>query len=174
MIPRPASILRCVIRPNSECGSLPTTLHERTARHTYSRVLFKSPLFYLLEVARPGRFELPTLCLLGIRVYGATPSVPETNRHSFGDEAVRCLDKILATNEMGNISHDVFFDEGIFPNSAYARSSVSKDCRSLNCKFHFEQNSIVVKGLQVADLIAHTCATMLLSRLGLVKKMRKH
>ena len=60
MIPRPAGILRCAIRPNfSERESLPTTLHEGTARHTYSPVLFKSPLFYLLEVVRPERLELP-------------------------------------------------------------------------------------------------------------------
>src|SRR6266478_8355807 len=45
--------------PTSERESLPTTLHEGTARHTYFPVLFKSPLFYLLEVVRPERLELP-------------------------------------------------------------------------------------------------------------------
>ncbi len=61
MIPRPASILRCAIRPNfsPERESLPTTLHEGMARHTYFPVLFKSLLFYLLEVVRPERLELP-------------------------------------------------------------------------------------------------------------------
>ena len=60
MIPRPASILRCAIRTNfSEREPLPTTLHEGTARDTYFPVLFKSPLFYLLEVVRPERLELP-------------------------------------------------------------------------------------------------------------------
>src|SRR5215470_2088391 len=89
---------------------------------------------------------------------------------AYSDEALKCLDKILATNELDKIHHDVFFDKGIFPNSACGQSSVNKICRNQNCKFHFEQNSIVVKGLQVADLIAHTCATMLLSQLGLLRK----
>jgi len=38
--------------PTSERESLPTTLHEGTARHTYFPVLFKSPLFYY---GAPGR-----------------------------------------------------------------------------------------------------------------------
>ena len=44
MIPRPASIWGdAPSGPASERESLPTTLHEGTARHTYSPVLFKSP-----------------------------------------------------------------------------------------------------------------------------------
>jgi hypothetical protein len=74
-IPCPATILRCAIRPfffihrylgplartwqrpfhscglilegpTSERESLPTTLHEGTARHTHFPGRFKSPLFY--------------------------------------------------------------------------------------------------------------------------------
>ncbi len=74
MIPRPASILRCAIRTNfSERESLPTTLHEGTARHTYSPVLFKSPLFYLLEVVRPERLELPAFWFVanGVKMLNA-------------------------------------------------------------------------------------------------------
>src|SRR5262249_17847582 len=104
-------------------------------------------------------------CRIGIAI------APEADRRSFGDEALRCLDKILTTNELDSVPHDVYFDEGLFPNSSYGQSSANRICRNQNCKFHFEQNSIVVKGLQVADLIAHTCATMLLSELGLMRKM---
>ena len=62
MIPRSASILRCAIRPNFERESLPTTLREGTARtHLFPRIIqiAKSFLFYLLEVVRPERLELP-------------------------------------------------------------------------------------------------------------------
>src|SRR6266436_3344492 len=74
MIPRPASILRCAIRTNfSERESLPTTLHEGPARHTYFPVLFKSPFFYLLEVVRPERLELPAFWFVanGVKMLNA-------------------------------------------------------------------------------------------------------
>jgi len=41
------------------------------------------------------------------------------------------------------------------------------------CELHFEQDSKTVFGLQVADLAAHTCATMLSETLGLVTKSVK-
>src|SRR5205814_5288388 len=38
--------------------------HAGTATHLFPRIIqiARSLLFYLLEVVRPGRFELPTLC----------------------------------------------------------------------------------------------------------------
>jgi hypothetical protein len=39
------------------------------------------------------------------------------------------------------------------------------------CEVNLEQDSRLVKGLQLADLVAHTGATMLLSSLGVVRKM---
>jgi hypothetical protein len=46
-------------------SDLPTPLHECTAIHTRLPVLFKSPLFYWLEVVRPGGFELPAFWFVG-------------------------------------------------------------------------------------------------------------
>lgn len=40
-----------------------------------------------------------------------------------------------------------------------------------HCTLHFEQDSLKVSGIQLADLAAHYCATMLLETLGLVKKV---
>jgi hypothetical protein len=40
-------------------------LHEGAARLTQFLVLFKSPLFYWLEVVRPGGFELPAFWFVG-------------------------------------------------------------------------------------------------------------
>jgi len=50
--------------PTSERESLPTTLHEGTARHTYLRII-QIALLYLLEVVRPGGLELPTFWFVG-------------------------------------------------------------------------------------------------------------
>jgi len=98
---------------------------------------------------------------------------PEVSRSILGNESLLGLNKILTTNSFRSGSHEVFFDEGIFTSSATGELAASQVCMGQNCTFHFEQNSITVMGLQVADLIAHTCATMMLAQLGLVKKKVK-
>ncbi len=42
-----------------------------------------------------------------------------------------------------------------------------------HCECRFEQDSKLVPGLQLADLIAHTCSMMLLEKLGLITKLIK-
>ena len=42
-----------------------------------------------------------------------------------------------------------------------------------NCTCHFEQDSKFVRGIQLADLTAHTCSIMLKECLGLVSKKIK-
>jgi hypothetical protein len=106
-------------------------------------------------------------CQIGIII------TAEKNRLTLGAEALRGLHKIINANELDGNAHGVYFDQGIFPNLSQAPEMVRQNCPNQNCTFHFEQNSVAVKGLQIADLIAHTCATMLLSELGLVKKMVK-
>jgi hypothetical protein len=84
------------------------------------------------------------------------------------------LTKILPTIKFRSKTHDVFFDKGIFKNEAEGRLQAAKVppiCPP--CNFQFEQDSVQVLGLQVADLVAHTCAMMLLAQLGLLKKMVK-
>src|SRR6267154_472279 len=96
---------------------------------------------------------------------------PEASRQTLGKEALLGLNKILTTNQFKSDSHDVFFDEGVIFTSPATDEIAERLRDDHNCRFHFEQNSIMVMGLQVADLIAHTCATMLLAQLGLIKKM---
>ncbi len=98
---------------------------------------------------------------------------PDTSRPTFGEEALLGLKKILLANRFRSASHEVFFDQGIFTNRVAAEVAASRISDGQNCNFHFEQNSTIVMGLQVADLIAHTCATMMLAQLGLVKKKVK-
>jgi hypothetical protein len=42
-----------------------------------------------------------------------------------------------------------------------------------HCILHFEQDSKVIAGIQLADLAAHTCSIMMKDSLGLVTKMVK-
>ena len=97
----------------------------------------------------------------------------EKSRPTLGNEALLGLDKILATNQFASDSHEVFFDEGIYASPEVPEAVASWIRNSHHCTFHFNQNSVVVMGLQVADLVAHTCATMLLAQLGVVKKLVK-
>ena len=106
-------------------------------------------------------------CRIGVVV------VPHCPRQLLGGEALCGLNKILSTNSFRSTSHDVFFDQGIFAGASAGERAADALCSDRPCRFHFEQDSLQVLGLQVADLIAHTCATMLLAQLGVVKKMVK-
>jgi|SRR5579863_480139 len=99
---------------------------------------------------------------------------PDDPRQVLGLEALRGLKKILSTVTFSSKSHDVFFDEGIFESEAKASRHAAQTLSGCPpCTFHFEQDSIKVLGLQVADLVAHTCAMMLLAELGLLNKIVK-
>ncbi len=99
--------------------------------------------------------------------------IPEESRPTLGNEAFLGLDKILVTNQFGSDSHEVFFDEGICANPEVTEGVARRIRNGHHCTFHFNQNSVIVMGLQVADLVAHTWATMLLAQLGIVKKLVK-
>ena len=103
-------------------------------------------------------------CRIGLVV------APNHPRGLLGREALRGLDKILSTNRFRTSKHNVFFDEGIFAETSVAGEVATRLSSLEGCKFHFEQRSHEILGLQVADLIAHTCATMLMAQLGLVTK----
>ncbi len=99
-------------------------------------------------------------CRIGVVV------APDRPRQLLGSEALLGLKKILSTNEFRSGLHDIFFDRGIFDSSA-ASQRAAEVLRTIQpCSLHFEQDSVQVLGLQAADLIAHTCATMLLAELG--------
>ena len=106
-------------------------------------------------------------CRIGIVV------APDSPRLLIGQEALHGLNKILATASFHSSSHEVFFDQGIFASAGAGQREAEITCNGHPCSFHFEQDSRKILGLQVADLVAHTCATMLLAQLGLVKKTVK-
>jgi len=98
--------------------------------------------------------------------------VPSKCRSNLGQEAVRGLHKILSTSDLGISGHDVFFDQGLISDRRPFDELV-QDLGLAGCHMHVEQNSVTVLGLQAADLVAHTCATMLLSQMGFVTKRVK-
>ena len=106
-------------------------------------------------------------CGIGVVV---APDCPRTN---LGCESFVGLAKILATMQFSSSSHEVFFDEGVFTSSAAGQRAAESFRPSQPCNLHFEQDSVQILGLQVADLVAHTCSGMLLSQLDLVRKTVK-
>ena len=64
----------------------------------------------------------------------------------------------------------MFFDEGLFQSSKFALQLVRGDPKFGLCKFHFEQDPREHLGIQLADIVAHTCRTMLLETLGHITK----
>jgi hypothetical protein len=105
-------------------------------------------------------------CRIGIVV------APDSPRQQLGSEALCGLKKILSTNRFESTQHQAFFDQGIFA-PAVTGKNVAETLGDVAVTTFFEQDSRQVLGLQVADLVAHTCAVMLLAELGLVRKTVK-
>lgn len=88
---------------------------------------------------------------------------------NLGPAALKLLSKALDHPQLAKRQHQVFFDEGLF-RSAKAAATLADDVGLANCEFHFEQDSRTILGIQLADIAAHTCSTMLLETLGHVTK----
>jgi hypothetical protein len=90
-----------------------------------------------------------------------------SERGWLGDEAIRGLQWLINVNELGR-GHEVYFDQGV----SFSRRSVDvlQFEGSTGSVCHLEKDSRLVGGLQVADLAAHSLATMVLETMGLVSK----
>jgi len=87
-----------------------------------------------------------------------------------GPAALKLLRKSLGHPQLAGQQHQVFFDEGLFPSTKAATKLADDDIALACCEFHFEQDSRSLLGIQLADIVAHTCSTMLLETLGHVTK----
>lgn len=99
--------------------------------------------------------------------------VPSDRRHELGQAALLCLKQLMEYHQRAADLHSAYFDENIFPSIADAEKVASDLGLNEQFKFYFERDSRVVCGLQLADLVAHTCSIMLLESLGLVTKTVK-
>ena len=104
-------------------------------------------------------------CKIGVVV------TPAAHRADMGRQALSGLKKFVDANQLTG-EHHVFLDEGLVPNRA-AAESLADGFGLRSCVLHVEQDSVVVLGIQVADLVAHTCSTMLKAQMGLVTKQVK-
>lgn len=78
-----------------------------------------------------------------------------------GPASLRLLSAALRHPDLIGRYHEVAFDEGLFTSAAAGKRLAAKDPGLKGCNFGFEQDSRQSLGIQLADLVAHTCATML-------------
>jgi hypothetical protein len=111
--------------------------------------------------------------ILHLTYHYAVVIVPYKERASLGTEALSGLAKICRANGLTQQRQRAYFDNGIFSSAGRALELTEQSGLSKYCDVHPEQDSRRVKGLQLADLVAHICATMLLDALGLLSKLVK-
>jgi hypothetical protein len=99
--------------------------------------------------------------------------VPHQERASLGREILLGLDKVCRANDLAHLHESAYFDKGIFSSAQSAMKLAQQLGVSKYCEVHPEQDSRLAKGVQLADLVAHTCALMLLDALGLLSKVVK-
>ena len=88
-----------------------------------------------------------------------------------GPAALHLLQSAISHPRYADDDHHIFFDEGLFQSSK-AAENLTADFKKLGqCAFNFEQDSQQVMGIQLADIVAHTCSIMLLEALGHINKM---
>ena len=99
---------------------------------------------------------------------------PTIDRPSLGTFALQALDQFARANRLlGRPSLELLLDQGIFASAAVASQIAATLGVDDYCQVRPEQDSRSVKGLQIADLVAHTAGLMLLDSLGLLKKVVK-
>ena len=85
---------------------------------------------------------------------------------NIGPVGLRLLGRAISHRTLVGQEHVVHFDQGLF-SSIKAASRLASETDGLESStLLFEQNSKKVLGIQLADLCAHTCSTILLSALG--------
>lgn len=103
----------------------------------------------------------------------AVAVLPLAERKSLGVAGLHLLSKVITNNYLGDGPHTAYFDEGMFNSDKEVSETVAELDLHKSVIFHAEQNSKAVLGLQLADLVAHTCGLMLRDSLGLLKKTVK-
>ena len=87
-------------------------------------------------------------------------------------DALSLLRKMSQHPDVGINPHSVFIDQEIF-RSNNAQIRALNESTFIGWTLHFEQDSKIVYGIQLADLAAHTCSIMMKDSLGLVNKSVK-
>lgn len=131
---------------------------------------FKSGLSFrkhpkMLNVRNDFKNIISSSCKLGLII------LPYDKRQFIGKESLKGLKTIIESNNFKN-ELKIFIDENYFRNIEVGVKYAESIGLPLN-DLHLEVDSKKIKGIQLADLVAHTCSTMLLEQLNLIAKKVK-
>jgi len=131
---------------------------------------FKSGLDYrkfpkMLDVRNDLKNIISSGCKIGLVV------LPITERQNIGIETFKGLKQIINSNNFEK-NIEIYVDENYFKNVS-AGEKYAKEIGLENCELYLEVDSKKIKGIQLADLVAHTYSTMLLEQLKIIDKKVK-
>jgi len=131
---------------------------------------FKSGLDYrkypkMIDVRKDLKNIISSDCQIGLVI------LPDADRHNIGLETFKGLKQIIESNNFGN-EIEIYVDENYFRNIRIGEECARKIGLNVS-NLNLEVDSIKVRGIQLADLVAHTCSIMLLEQLKIIDKKVK-
>jgi hypothetical protein len=105
-------------------------------------------------------------CKLGIVI------IPMKYRVQLGFECIKAVKQFMDSNKEVKKPINIYFDQGMFTSIEKAEQLIAS-MHFTGCTFYLEQNSISIKGIQLADLAAHISSIQLKDAMGLVTKTVK-
>lgn len=120
----------------------------------------------LIQIRSELKDLLIQKCKVGIVV------LPRERRKELGKECLLALKQFIDSNGLSDVT-DVYIDQGMFTSIKKTDEYIHSLGFVDGIKFHAEQNSLVIRGIQLADLSAHLLSIMLKDAMGLVNKMVK-
>ncbi|MBS1669531.1 MAG: DUF3800 domain-containing protein [Bacteroidetes bacterium] len=119
----------------------------------------------MAEVRKALKYYFMKNCFFGILV------LPHSEIKNLGSLALMALKEFLEINNQPQ-KNTIYFDEGIFLNKEMATTLINT-LNLYNNSFHLEQDSKKIRGIQLADLCAHSLTTILRESMGDLKKIVK-
>ncbi|MGY4384360.1 hypothetical protein ACVWYN_001386 [Pedobacter sp. UYP24] len=98
--------------------------------------------------------------------------LPRDKRENVGQECLLAIDQFVKVNPQVGTSVSIFMDQGMF-SSLNVANTMFNALKFEDAKLYAEQDSRHIRGIQLADLIAHMASIQLKSAMGLINKMVK-
>lgn len=104
--------------------------------------------------------KLLSICEIGLVVS------PSNARGHLGNDILIGLSQIIEKCQIGTLCQ-IYFDQEIDPDKSAINEFLNNN---QDCTINLKQDSKLIKGIQLADLVAHSLGSMLLEELGIISK----
>lgn len=127
-----------------------------------SSTFFKEEKRKKLQQARDKCINLcQSLCKIALVI------TPYKDKKELINHAMICFSKIVEENKL-NESHDIFFDQSLVTKEQEKSINSHYNKTLPTVKLHYECDSKKIRGIQVADIIAHNFAKLIKIELGIL------